>query len=209
MNDDPKNIVQAGYDAIAGAYADWANRIVDPARGYWMSFLLETLPAGSAILDLGCGNGLPSTRELAARFAVTGVDISAQQIMAARRNVPEAVFVQSEMLELEFPPASFAAITAFYSIIHVPREDHPPLLQKIASWLKPGGYLVTVMGANDAPGDVDPDWLGAPMYWSHYPGETNLTMITVAGLEIVHSSEETISEDGVPVTFLWVVARAP
>jgi SAM-dependent methyltransferase len=32
------------------------------------------LPQGSRILDVGCGNGLPATRELALRQDVTGVD---------------------------------------------------------------------------------------------------------------------------------------
>ena len=70
-----------------------------------------------------------------------------------------------------------------------------------------GLVQVAVMGAADSPGDVEPDWLGAPMYWSHFDSTTNVAMIGTAGFEIVSSQEETISEDGVPVTFLWVVGR--
>ena len=33
----------------------------------------------------------------------------------------------------------FDAICAFYSITHVPREQHALLLRRIASWLRPGG----------------------------------------------------------------------
>jgi 2-polyprenyl-3-methyl-5-hydroxy-6-metoxy-1,4-benzoquinol methylase len=49
------------------------------------------------VLDLGCGAGVPVAREMIARgFKVTGVDISAQQIEQARRNVPEAQFIEGD-----------------------------------------------------------------------------------------------------------------
>ena len=207
MTTDPKKLVQAGYDSIADEYAAWSGRIVEDERKRWTDFLLETLPVGAPLLDLGCGNGLPSTRELANHFTVTGVDVSASQVGAARRNVPDATYIQAEMSQLDFPPESFDAVTAFFSIIHLPRDEQPRLFRSIAGWLRPGGYLVAVMGAADAPGDVDPDWLGAPMYWSHFDSATNVAMIHDAGFEIASAQEETISENGVPVTFLWVIAQ--
>lgn len=207
MSDDFKQLVRDGYDAVAGKYASWAGRIHDPARVRWTAFLLETLPAGVPVLDLGCGNGLPSAKLLAGRFTVTGVDISRNQIEAARWNVPDADFHCAEMSALAFPAGSFAAVTAFYSIIHLPRDEQPGLFQRIAGWLQPGGYLVAVLGASDSPGDIDSDWLGAPMYWSHYPVERNEEMATDAGLEIVSSDEQTILEDDRPATFHWLVCR--
>lgn len=207
MNDDPRKLVEAGYDAVAGAYVDWAGGIQDPERQRWTDFLRENVPESAPLLDLGCGHGLPSTRALAERFAVTGVDVSAKQLERARRNVPKATFIQAEMSTLDFPAQSFDAVTAFYSIIHLPRDEQPELMRSISSWLRPDGYLVAVMGAASSPGDVDPDWLGAPMYWSHFDSDTNVAMVAEAGLEIVSAEEATISEEGVPVTFLWIVAR--
>jgi ubiquinone/menaquinone biosynthesis C-methylase UbiE len=209
MTEDEKKLVQAGYDAIAGTYAGWAARISDPAREKWTAFLLETLPAGAALLDLGCGNGLPSTRDLAGRFNVTGVDISIRQIEAARQHVPRATFIHADLMDLEFGCQSFAAVTAFYSLIHLPRDEQPLLLSRVASWLRPGGYLVAVFGVTDSADDVEPDWLGAPMYWSSFPRAVNEQMAGDAGLEIVSSTEETILEDGQPVSFHWLVARRP
>jgi SAM-dependent methyltransferase len=209
MTTDPKKLVQDGYDVVAGEYAGWAVRIENPARRRWVDFLLENLPEDAPLLDLGCGNGLSSTRELAGRFTVTGVDVSARQLEYARRNVPRATFLQTEMSQLDFPPGSFAAVTAFFSIIHLPRDEQPGMFRSIQDWLLPGGYLVVVMGAADSPGDIDPDWLGAPMYWSHFDSATNVAMVETAGFEIISAQEETISEDGVPVTFLWVIARNP
>jgi SAM-dependent methyltransferase len=205
----PKQIVAQGYDAIAERYAEWAGRTRTDERERYTAVLLNALPPGARVLELGCGVGVPTTQRLARRFAVTGVDISAQHIALARRNVPAATFVQADMAALDFPPAGFDAVAAFYSIIHVPREEHAALLHDIATWLRPGGLLVAAMGAGSTQAAVEQDWLGVPMYFSHFDSATNQRLVEDAGFEIISAREETADEDGVPVTFVWVVARKP
>ncbi len=205
---DPKGIVEQGYDRMGAAYAEWVQGERDLAREEYTRLLLESLPAGSRVLDLGCGAGLPTARELARRHAVVGVDISFQQVARARRNVPEAAFVQADMAELALAPHSVDAVAAFYSLIHLPREEQPALLARIAHWLRPGGLLVATMGTQADPGSVDA-FFGEPMYWSGYDAEANRRAIAAAGLEAVRVTATTKEEFGDPVTFLWVVARAP
>jgi hypothetical protein len=65
------------------------------------------------------------------------------------------------------------------------------------------------MGTQASKGGVEEDWLGAPMYWSSYDSETNVRLVRDAGLDIIQAGEETVEEDGEPVTFLWIVARKP
>lgn len=209
MCSDPKEIVRSSYDAIADAYAEWSAGIRDPARQQWTRFLIERVPSGARVLDLGCGNGLPSTADLARHFDVTGVDISARQIEMARQAVPDATFVCSDVMDVSFPAEHFAAVTAFYSIIHLPRDEQPELLQRVIRWLEPGGYCVMVMGSGDADIDIDPDWLGAPMYWSHYPVDVNVALSQRAGFDVVSSSIVTLDEPDQPATFHWLVCRKP
>jgi SAM-dependent methyltransferase len=205
----PKELVAPGYDAIAGQHAEWASHTRTDERERYTAVLLHALPPGARVLELGCGVGVPTTQRLAQRFAVTGVDISAQHIALAQCNVPTATFVQADMAALDFPPAGFDAVAAFYSIIHVPRDEHPGLVHDIATWLRPGGLLVATMGAGSTAASVEPDWLGVPMYFSHFDAATNQRLVEVAGLRIISAREETADEDGVPVTFLSVVARKP
>jgi len=119
------------------------------------------------------------------------------------------MFVQADITRLDLPPARFAAVIAFYTITHVPREEHASLLGNIATWLRPGGFFVASMGAGDDPGTVEDDWLGAPMYFSAFDADTNQRLVREAGLELLSAEAITRDEDGVPVTFLWVVARKP
>jgi 2-polyprenyl-3-methyl-5-hydroxy-6-metoxy-1,4-benzoquinol methylase len=80
----PKDIVRTGYDKISHTYRGDDIDRSDPnivAYVQWVNELIAIVPAGGAVLDLGCGNGVPVAQLLAeAGFAVTGVDISPVQI---------------------------------------------------------------------------------------------------------------------------------
>jgi hypothetical protein len=71
------------------------------------------------------------------------------------------------------------------------------------------GGLAGVVRAGDDPGTVEDDWLGAPMFFSGYTAEIGKRLVETAGLFLVRADEITEVEDGVPVTFLWIVAQKP
>lgn len=206
--DDPHALVARGYDAIAERYAAWTGEALTGARAWAVATLDAHAAPGAAVLDLGCGTGVPVSRALAARYAVTGLDASARSVALARRNVPGATFLHADMAQATFPAGAFAAVIACYAIIHVPRAEHAALLRRIAGWLQPGGLLIATMGAAGAEG-VDPDWLGAPMYWSHFDAATNARLVEEAGLPVLETIIDTADEDGRPVSHLWIVARKP
>jgi SAM-dependent methyltransferase len=206
---DPKHVVADGYDRIAETYAAFVARSRNDPRDRYTALLLDRLPAGARLLELGCGSGRPTTALLSEKFAVTGVDLSLRQIELARRQVPRATFIHADMTRLDFPPASFDAVAAFYSIIHVPRAEQRRLLADVAGWLKPGGVFVATMGVGSSPGAIEDDWLGAPMYFSHFAARTNRRLVRETGLSILSARIEDSDEDGVPVSFLWVVAQKP
>jgi SAM-dependent methyltransferase len=206
---DPKRIVADGYDTMAGRYLAWSDLRPSATRLRYLALALELIPPGSAVLDLGCGAGIPMTAALAEGRTVTGVDLSASQLDMARRNVPGATFLQADMTTLAFETASFDAVVAFYSLTHVPRDEQAPLLERIRGWLRPGGLFLASMGADDEPGDVEPDWLGVDMFFSHFGAKANRRLVEGAGLVIERSELAVEPEDRHDARFLWVVARAP
>jgi SAM-dependent methyltransferase len=209
MRPDPKQIVADGYDRMAERYLAWSDLRPSETRLRYLAAALELIPPSSAVLELGCGAGIPMTTALAQDRAVTGVDISATQIGLARRNVPSATFIQADMTTLAFEPATFDAVVAFYSLTHVPREEHLPLLRRIRRWLRPGGLFLASMGADDEPGEVEADWLGVDMYFSHFGARANRRLVERAGLVIERTELAVEPEDRHAARFLWVVARAP
>jgi SAM-dependent methyltransferase len=165
------------------------------------------VPLGGSVLDLGCGAGVPSTRRLAESFSVVGVDISAEQIARARRNVPRAELLQADMRRVDFRAGSFDRVCSLYSIAHVPREDHAPLVASIRRWLRPGGMFLATLGT----GDLDAwtgEWLGVPMFFSSHPAPENRRLLAAAGLEPMHDEIVTVREPEGEAVFQWVICRA-
>lgn len=198
-----KRLVAAGYDRMADSYLR-SKRPLAAQTEALLRDLTAGLPDGAAVLDLGCGAGVPVTRWLAGRFAVIGVDLSARQVALARENVPGATFIQSDMAALAFPLRSFDAVVSTYAIIHLPREEQPALLARIAGWLTPGGGFLATWPLTDWEGE-EPDWSGwgAPMWWSHHGGDANLDLLRAAGFTIAIAQRQTESDE----TWLWVLAR--
>jgi SAM-dependent methyltransferase len=206
---DPKALVRDGYDRVSRAYRGDALEL-DPRSGYahWMRRIGERLAPGARVLDLGCGNGIPVARELAKRFAVTGVDLSPVQIERARALVPGARFVCADMTAVELAPASFDGVVAFFSIINVPVSEQPGLFRRIAGWLAPGGWLLAMVGKCAWTG-TESDWRGVPgvtMYWSHADLAHTRRWLAEAGLEIVEEGTE--PEKGTPGFAVLIARRA-
>ena len=147
----------------------------------WVDELAQLLGPRARVLDLGCGAGIPATRLLAEKnFDVLGVDISGVQIQRARQLVPGANFEQADMATWEHESETFDAVVSFYALIHVPIQDQRSLLPKIRRWLRPGGYLLAIVGFERWTGVED--YLGAPMFWDHADRETYLAWLNEAGL---------------------------
>ncbi len=159
------------------------------------------------MLDLGCGAGIPLTKALADTFDVTGLDISARQIELARRNVPNARFINADIVTHDLPPQSFDAAVASYSLFHIPRAEHEGLFRKLTSWLRPGGLFLANFGIADSEVDYEEDWLGAPMIWSSFDEDRTLTALKKAGFEFLIDRIETEVEDAKSRRWLFILGR--
>ena len=212
LSDNASDVVHAGYDAIADEYLRRFRGVetsveLDAQLRRYLARLRSALPEGGRVVDLGCGAGVPITAALAEEFDVTGVDFSNRQLELARENVPDATFIEADITEVTFPSESVDAVTAFFSIIHVPRSQHAALYSNVAAWLKPGGLFIASLGKQGREQDWNEDWLGARMFWSYHEPEVAEAQIESAGLRIESAGLETVNGciDG-PETFYWVVA---
>ena len=132
-NRDYRTLVRDGYDHVATEF----NKTRASEAGAELAPLLAVLPAGSTVLDVGCGAGVPIARTLAASHTVVGVELSAGQIALAHEQVPRASLIRADMSRCAFRPGSFDAVVSFYAIFHLPLSEHAPLISRISEWLKP------------------------------------------------------------------------
>jgi SAM-dependent methyltransferase len=201
VTEDPRDVVRRGYNELSVRYDQQYGG--DTKYRAWLGELQERIPAGGTVLDLGCGSGIPVARDLSeAGYRVTGVDISEVQVRRARELVPRAEFIRADITAITFEPVSFDAVVSLFALIHLPLEDQPSLLERIATWLRPGGLFLVTTGHSAWTGAED-NWLGGgvPMWWSHADAATYRQWITTAGLWV--EREEFVPEGDGGHALFW------
>lgn len=139
------------FDQLVQRYeAAYLDRPEQVRAGLWLA---ECLGIGARVLDVGCGTGVPTARQLVdAGMQVVGIDISPAMISAASVSVPEANFYNCDVLD--FTETGFDGAVAFFSLLMLPRSDILRALSVLHKVIKPGGYLLISMvevDLDDAP----------------------------------------------------------
>jgi SAM-dependent methyltransferase len=200
------------FDAIGDRYDEaFPHKEGQIAAGGWLT---ASLPAGSRVLDLGCGTGLPTARDLtAAGFQVTCVDLSPGMLELARRNVPQARFVRADVADLTgggpLPQGGFAAVATFFTLLMLPRAEIPVALGTLRDLLEPGGLLALGMVEADLD-DVPIPFLGNTIRVSGYLRDELRHVVTDAGFEVIKEESYTYapaSTDVPPEEQLFLYCR--
>jgi len=192
-------IVRKGYDRMAEEYH--AVRQAFDSKGELGEFA-SLLPKNAKVLDVGCGGGVPVAQFLVeCGFDVTGIDFSKNMLRLARKSVPKAKFVLKDMTKLDLETGSFDGLTAFYSIIHVPREKHFSLFQSFHRILKPKGIMLVCLGPDEW--EATDKYYGTEMFWSHYDPKKSLQLIKEAGFDMI--SDHILVRGG--EKHYWILAR--
>ncbi|MET8022802.1 class I SAM-dependent DNA methyltransferase [Streptomyces avermitilis] len=181
------------FDAIGDRYDEaFPHKEGQVSAGEW---LIGSLPPGSRVLDLGCGTGMPTARQMTdAGFDVVGVDLSAGMVELARGYVPGATFHQLDVADLR-PGGSrdlgrFDAVAAFFSLLMLPRPEIPLALLTVRHLLVPGGLFALAMVEADVD-DFSIPFVGHTIRVSGYLREDLHEVVETAGFEIVKDFSHT------------------
>ncbi|RDW82827.1 hypothetical protein BP6252_03939 [Coleophoma cylindrospora] len=116
--------------------------------------IIRLLPAGSKVLDVGCGTGVPVSEMLAqAGMNIVGIDISPNMIQLAKDRI-EGDFTVSDMLGYEVQ-GEFDAILIIFSHLQLLYADFYQAAKKFAAAVKPGGILAIGQTPSDTYVDDD------------------------------------------------------
>lgn len=175
------------------------------AQGQSLQWLIERLPRGSKVYDIGCGTGRPASSTLAeAGMVVTGIDISPVMLAIATDQVPKATFIQADLRTWEPHPSLDAAdcVVAFFSLTcDVTQDDIRGFFIRVYRWLKPGASSdpfwwisqevqrahsrlggIFIFGTIPLAGNMVPfKWLGKKSIGSGLDVHDNLNSINAAG----------------------------
>ncbi|MCQ4210380.1 class I SAM-dependent DNA methyltransferase [Streptomyces longispororuber] len=181
----------AAFDAIGGRY-DEAFPHKDGQLAA-VERMLARLEPGSRVLDVGCGTGVPTARQLVdAGHSVVGVDLSAGMLELARKQVPEAEFRQADLMDLtaQGPDGvgEFDAVTCFFTLLMLQRDEIPGALRLLRSLLRPDGWLTLSMVEADLD-DAEIPFLGHTIRVSGFLRDELHQVVRDTGFEI--TGEET------------------
>ena len=197
-----RRTVKKAYDELAEDYTDRAGSESSSEPSEPVRRFRDELGPEDKLLDAGCGPG--GTTLTMAGEAGVGLDISREQLSLARRTVTGEL-VQGDMTELPFATDSFDAISAMYSLIHVPLDKHQAVLAEFARVLRAGGTLLVTEGGMEWTGS-NPNWLdsGTEMHWSMAGLEATRDDLLACGFTIrgVWDIPDPTTDDGVKPFFL-------
>lgn len=164
MNRESYNKIAAEWSAARSTFCGREREYVDA--------VLSAAPAGSIVLDLGCGTGRPMAEYLVSQGRrVLGVDQSEAMLAIARLRLPYERWVLSSM-EVYEPEEGYRGALLWDSLFHVPRTEHEPIVRKVVHGLPPGGRFMLTVGGSAHPAFTDFMYGQEFYYDSNTPEET-------------------------------------
>jgi SAM-dependent methyltransferase len=207
--------VRSSYDAVAPAYAD---HLVDELLGQqpfetWLLDRVAAHAAGGPVVEVGSGPGHVTAYLAEAGADASGVDLSPGMVEEARRRFPDGDYRVGDLRQLMRPTSApgWAAVLAWYSLIHLAASELPDALSALVRPLAPGGWLVVALHAGSEVRHLE-EWFEAPVdldFVLHDPREV-VALVEGAGLtDVEWYHRGPIASRGETTQRLYVVARRP
>ena len=128
--------IEETYDRGSRDYGDHfktPHQFIEPERQQF----IQRLSAGSKILDCGCGPGMDTEKFSQLGYNVTAIDLSERFVSLTKERVQTATVKKMDMRRLEFPEASFDAVWASFSLLHIHASDIEQTLSGFRTVLRP------------------------------------------------------------------------
>lgn len=152
MSMKPDTAAAPGAGYVHGYSGREGQRLLDQASSLVELLHWDTVfPAGSAVLEAGCGVGAQTVTIARAspQAQIYSVDISEQSLQVARARIADAglgnvAFLQGDIFSLPFRPQEFDHVFVCFVLEHL--RDPLAALASLKQLLKPGGTITAIEG---------------------------------------------------------------
>jgi len=171
------------YDLIAEWYA---SERVGETGVTEVTALASSIPRGSLVLDVGCGNGIPITRALlAAGHRVVGLDSSSEMLARFRHNCPEAFAVQGVVQSCPFANCTFDAAIAWGIMFHLEPAGAIAAISSVSRVVRAGAPFLFTAGDVDAFDAKEDNMNGVTFRYYSYSAESYRRILADHGFRLV------------------------
>jgi SAM-dependent methyltransferase len=136
--------IEETYDEGSQDYGDYFKNPHEFIERDRQQFIAR-LPAGSTILDCGCGPGMDTERFSQLGYKVTAIDLSDRFVELVRKRVPIARVEKMDMRNLAFPKEAFDGLWASFSLLHIRASEIQETLSGFNSVLRDGGLFFAAL----------------------------------------------------------------
>ena len=128
-----------GWEAVAPQLLALRSPIGVTTLHQWIA----SLPVRGAVLDLGCGGGIPVSEALVkAGFDVYGIDAAPSLVVAFRHRFPTAHVACEAVEDSPFFDRSFDAAVAIGLLFLLPDQNQRDVVRRVAGVLNTGGRFL-------------------------------------------------------------------
>lgn len=201
MTRESERIVEL-YERHADAWEQRRGRPQPLMEKDWLDRFTALVPAGGAILDIGCGSAKPIAAHLIGQgFAVTGIDSSSSMIEMCQDRFPAQRWLVADMRRLALR-ASFGGIIAWDSFFHLSPEDQRPMFPVFRAHTAPGAPLLFTSGPRH--GDAIGSFEGEPLYHGSLDPNEYRTLLEANDFAIV---EHVVEDPACGGHTVWLARR--
>ena len=172
MVDEWLSDTRRSYDTDAPGYTQKVRGLLDAQPYLRASLALFTElvrdAGGGPVADVGCGPGYVTSHLHDAGVDAFGIDLSPEMIAIARRDYPHLRFEVGTMTDLDLADGSVGGIVAFWSLIHVPDDAVPGVMEQFRRVLQPQGLLLVGFHVGDQTRHTSEGYTGRPINIDSY-----------------------------------------
>jgi SAM-dependent methyltransferase len=195
----PENEVTSDADRIIGLYQRHAHAWARDRGDHLfekplLDRFLALMPAGSSILDVGCGSADPIGRYFIEQgYEITGVDSSKDLIDICKSKFPGQNWIIADMRKLSLD-GRFGGILAWDSFFHLCPEDQREMFPVFRKHAAPKAVLMFTSGP--AYGEAIGTYRGEPLYHGSLDGTEYRSLLAENGFQVVSRLNEDRTDGG-------------